>query len=174
MRQVVECDIPAASGLDPAFVSAAFFRHACAAPLRREAIGSAESFNAIFGHRPGWMKAILTGRNLLASLGGLAAPASGDLFKPDPGTDYRVGGRIGVWPIYMIGEAELIAGRDNTHLDFRVSVMRTGAPGARRIVVTTVCVAHNAFGRSYLRGVIPFHRWGLRHLVARAVEAGRL
>ena len=174
MTQVIECDIPAASRIDPALVSAAFFRHACFAPLQRETISSAECFNAIFGHRPTWMKLVLTGRNALASLAGLEAPAAGDLFKADVDTGYRVGDRIGVWPIYAISDDELVAGRDNSHLDFRVSVMRTTAAGRRSVVVSTVCVTHNAFGRAYLRGVIPFHRWGLRRLVASAVEAGRL
>lgn len=172
--KVFECDIPKTSGLDQNMLSAAFFRHACIAPLERETITSTECFNAIFGYRPTWMKLALTIRNMLASVGGLEAPAPRDLFKGDTDTNYRIGGRIGVWPIYAISDDELVAGRDNKHLDFRVSVMRTNAAGVRNVVVSTVCVAHNAFGRAYLRGVIPFHRWGLRRLIASAVGAGRL
>jgi Protein of unknown function (DUF2867) len=33
---------------------------------------------------------------------------------------------------------------------------------------------HNAFGRLYLAAVIPFHKFGVRNLMARAVDAQRL
>jgi hypothetical protein len=46
--------------------------------------------------------------------------------------------------------------------------------GTPSVVVSTVCWVHNAAGKAYLRLIIPFHRWGVRHLLKRAVRAGRL
>jgi hypothetical protein len=42
------------------------------------------------------------------------------------------------------------------------------------VVVSTLCTVHNAFGKLYLFVIIPFHRWGVRRLISRAVIAGRL
>ena len=35
------------------------------------------------------------------------------------------------------------------------------------LVVSTLCMVHNALGRLYLAAVIPFHKFGLRKLMAR-------
>jgi hypothetical protein len=42
------------------------------------------------------------------------------------------------------------------------------------VVVSTVCVVHNWHGRIYLFFVVPFHRWGVKLLLSRAIAAGRL
>ena len=42
------------------------------------------------------------------------------------------------------------------------------------VVVSTVCVVHNNFGKRYLFFVVPFHRWGVQRLIARAISAGRM
>ena len=78
------------------------------------------------------------------------------------------------WPIYYLGESELIAGRDNKHLDFRLSIHTHKSGQATFATVSTVCRAHNQFGRVYLRVIAPFHKWGVKRLLARAVSAGRL
>ncbi len=87
---------------------------------------------------------------------GLEAPAAADVLEPALRSDYRVGDVIGVWPTYHLSETELIAGRDNGHLDFRVSVLRD----EQTVAVSTVCNAHNVYGRLYLRVIVPFHRAG--------------
>ena len=85
-----------------------------------------------------------------------------------------MGESIGPWPIYFLGEVELVAGRDNKHLDFRLSVLKQGTGQAAYAVVSTVCRTHNAFGRTYLYLVVPFHKWGVQRLLSRAAQAGRL
>ncbi len=37
---------------------------------------------------------------------------------------YAVGDRIGPWPIFPISQKEIVAGRNNKHLDFRLSVLK--------------------------------------------------
>ena len=87
---------------------------------------------------------------------------------------YTVGDRIGPWPIFATGEQELIAGRDCGHLDFRLSVLKETTSGVPSVVISTVCTVHDRYSMSYLFFVVPFHRWGVRWLMERAIRAGRL
>ena len=76
--------------------------------------------------------------------------------------------------MFAISDNEVVAGRDNTHLDFRVSVLKASNGNGRRVVVTTLCKVHNLSGRIYLCFIVPFHKIGLRRLLTNAVIAGRL
>jgi hypothetical protein len=87
---------------------------------------------------------------------------------------YKVGDKIGPWPIFGLTEDELVAGRDNKHLDFRLSVLRETNGGSESAVISTVCTTHNAFGKLYLFFIVPFHKWGVQRLISRAMAAGRL
>ena len=124
---------------------------------------------------PLWMKLMLAARNRLALWGGLDAPKPMGIFNGERKSSYAVGDVIGVWPLFALTESELIAGRDNKHLDFRVSILKeaVGETGAV-VFVSTICVVHNWFGKAYLFFVLPFHRWGLKMLIARARCLGRL
>ena len=88
--------------------------------------------------------------------------------------NYKVGDTIGPWPIFALSATELIAGRDNSHLDFRLSVLRAQEEYKPVVIVSTICNVHNLYGKIYLFFIIPFHKWGVQKLIARAVEAGRL
>ena len=167
---VSPCDIPPTSQLDHDMIAAAYFRDAYRAPLRHQHPGVIPLFHAIFAHHPRWLKTILIIRNKIASWCGLDAPTAAEIMNPNIAPRYRVGDKIGVWPIFALTDTELIAGRDNPHLDFRVSVLREGDS----VVVSTICTTHNVFGKIYLTAIIPFHIWGVRHLLARAGRAGRL
>jgi hypothetical protein len=70
-------------------------------------------------------------------------------------------------------DAEIVTGGDDKH-DFRVSVRRLTDAGANRVALTTIVSPHNFFGRAYLFVILPFHRLGVRTLLANAVAAGRL
>ena len=71
----------------------------------------------------------------------------------------------------FLGADELVAGRDNKHMDFRLSIRKVRDDSGLSVVVSTLCIVHNAFGRFYLAAVISFHTFGLRNLMARAVDA---
>jgi hypothetical protein len=73
-----------------------------------------------------------------------------------------------------MNENEIVTGRDNKHIDFRLSVLKAAADDATDIVVSTICTVHNLFGKIYPVFVVPFHRWGVRLLMSRAVAARRL
>ena len=171
---VIECEIPTGSGLEQSFVKAAYFWDSYRAPLRRPHASIIDVFFAIFGHHPLWIKATLIVRNRIASLCGLAAPTASEIMNPAIRSSYAVGDKIGVWPIDYLTDTELVAGRNNKHLDFRLSVFRQGEGAAASVTVSTVCVVHNLAGKIYLFFIIPFHKWGVRQLLSNAVRAGRL
>ena len=167
---VVSGPFPAESHMEPERLAAADYWDSFRAPLTRTDAGVTDLFHAVLGHHPMWLKRVLIARNAVARQFGLEAPVAADVLEPALRSDYRVGDVIGVWPTYHLSENELIAGRDNGHLDFRVSVLRD----EQTVAVSTVCNAHNVYGRLYLRVIVPFHRAGLRWLMARAVRSGRL
>ena len=171
---VVECDVPRHSALGKALIERADFRDAYCAPLSRADLSVVEIFFAIFSHRPGWMKLMLIARNKVAALAGLEVPATSEIVNMEKRDRYFVGEKIGPWPIFFLGADELVAGRDNKHMDFRVSIMKVHDGTGSSVVVSTLCMVHNRFGQYYLSTIIPFHKFGLRRLMASALAAQRL
>src|SRR5436190_818160 len=171
---VIERELPPGSALSGDAIGHAYFHDSYRAPLSREKLGIVEVFFALFGHTPIWMKLILIVRNAAARVVGLEAPTVDEIMKPVARSEYRVGEKIGPWPIFFITDNEIVAGRNNKHLDFRVSVLKVVDGGATSVVVSTVCSVHNVFGKFYLFFIVPFHRAGVRSLRANAVAAKRL
>jgi hypothetical protein len=171
---VTECEVPASSALDRELVGHCDFRDSYRVPLSHPELGMAEIFFAVFGHTPFPMKAMLILRNALARLAGLEAPTLAEIMKPEIRSAYRVGDKIGPWPVFFVGDNEIIAGRDNKHMDFRLSVLRVRNGDATDVVVSTVCSVHNLFGKVYLFLIVPFHRAGVQTLLKRAVHDRRL
>jgi len=170
----VECDVPEASALQPQLVAIAYFRDSYRASLTSPPPGVVEIFFGIFGHHPRWIKLALVLRNRVAKSCGLAVPAESDILEPPRKETYQVGDIIGPWPIFSVNENELIAGRNNGHLDFRLSILRELEGQSPSVVVSTICVVHNWIGKVYLFFIVPFHRWGVKYIIARALRAGRL
>ena len=155
-------------------IERADFRDAYRVPLRRPDLGVVDIFFGVFAHRPAWMNLMLIARNEAAALAGLETPTTSEIVTLEKRARYAVGEKIGPWPIFFLGADELVAGRDNKHMDFRLSIRKVRDDSGLSVVVSTLCMVHNAFGRFYLAAVIPFHKFGLRNLMARAVDAQRL
>lgn len=171
---VIECDVPASSVLERDAVAFCDFRDSYRVPLSRPELGMADIFFAVFGHTPLWMKGMLVLRNAAMRLVGLEVPTVAEIMRPEVRKAYRAGDKIGPWPVFFVGDKEIIAGRDNKHMDFRLSVLKIEEGDVADVVVTTVCSVHNLFGRIYLAFVVPFHRAGVQILLSRAVRSGRL
>jgi hypothetical protein len=170
----IECDVPLESALRPELVAAAYFTDSYRAPLTNPPAGVVDIFFGIFGHHPRWIKFALLVRNWIASRFGLAVPAKEDIVAPSRRQYYKVGDTIGAWPIFSVTDTELIAGQDNGHLDFRLSILRELEGPSPSVVVSTICVVHNWFGKAYLFFIVPFHKWGVKYIIMRALRAGRL
>ena len=133
-----------------------------------------EIFFGVFGHTPLWAKLLLVARNAVAKLAGLEVATVAEIMNVDIKSTYNVGDKICPWPIFSISEDEIVAGRNNKHLDFRLSVLKEATGGAASVVVSTVCSVHNLFGKVYLFFIVPFHRYGVRGLISNAVAAKRI
>lgn len=155
-------------------VDAAYFFDAYRASLQDAGLGVVEIFFAVFGHHPMWLKRVLVARNSIARWCGLEAPTRSEIMVLSMRPPYAIGDKIGPWPLFNLTDNELVAGRDNKHLDFRLSVFKEPRGATTDVVVSTICTTHNAFGRLYLFFIIPFHKWGVRYLIARAIAAGRI
>jgi hypothetical protein len=171
---VIECDVPSRSVLDRDLIANSHFHDSYRTPLTRPELGIVDIFFAFFGHEPLWMKLTLVARNAVARLAGLEAPTVAEIMTPEVKTYYSVGEKIGPWPIFFLGDNEIVAGRNNKHMDFRVSVLKAVDGDAPSVVVSTVCTVHNLFGKIYLFFIVPFHRKGVQLLMSKAVMAKRV
>jgi Protein of unknown function (DUF2867) len=171
---VIACEIPSTSVLDRRLIEAAYFRDSYRAPLSRTRASVVDIFFGLFGHHPMWVKILLIVRNRIASFCGLDAPTASEIINLEIKSSYGIGDKIGVWPIFSLTETELVAGRDNKHLDFRLSVLKVMNGESGSVVVSTLCTVHNAFGKLYLLFIIPFHKWGVQRLMSKAIMEGRL
>lgn len=100
---------------------------------------------------PGWARFLLQIRAIVTAPFGLSQEG------PDS-TD-----KVGIFPVESDNQEELIAGFNDKHLDFRVSVMSK----AGRVFLATWVHPHNIGGRLYLNAIMPFHILISRNALAR-------
>ncbi|ALL14901.1 DUF2867 domain-containing protein [Caulobacter henricii] len=174
MTRVQSTPFPDSSRLAEIFPTGAWFQDSYVAPLTRSDLSMPDLFFAIFAHHPDWLKALLMVRNRVAARFGLEVPSDADIRNPVQRADYRVGETIGPWPIFALWPEELVAGRDNGHLNFRLSISRQMGPGGPTVTVSTVCHPHGLAGKAYLLAVAPFHKLGVTGLLADAAAHGRI
>ena len=90
---------------------------------------------------PGWAQVLSAMRNVIVAPLGLRTDAPKDQDC------------VGIFPVEMENDREVIAGFDDKHLNFRVSVMSQGGT----VFLATWVHRHNLFGRLYLATIMPFH-----------------
>ena len=144
------------------------------APLRHGDLAMHEIYLALFAHPPNWFRQLLILRDRIVAPFGLRPSGAADRKPIEIKPAYAVGEKIARFTLFGQDDAEIVTGGDDKHLDFRVSVRRWTDAGVDRVALTTMVSPHNFFGRAYLFVILPFHRLGVRTLLANAVEAGRL
>lgn len=105
---------------------------------------------------PGWARGLMNIRRLITAPFGLLQDG------PDNGD------KIGFFPVDRETETEVIAGFNDRHLDFRVSVLSENGT----VSLATWVHPHNLGGRIYLRLILPFHVAISRNALARVARAG--
>jgi hypothetical protein len=171
---VIECEVPSGSALSRELVEHAYYQDAYRVPLRHRELGVVDIFFAVFAHQPLWMKLLLIVRNKVVALVGLTGSTASEVLNIKIRSHYAVGEKIGRWRIFALGESEVVAGGDDRHLDFRVSVLKAAEGDETSVIVSTVCEVHNLAGKIYLFFVVPLHRYGVRKLLTNALAAQRL
>ena len=104
---------------------------------------------------PGWAKFLLIIRRLIT------APFGLDNDGPD------VADKVGIFPVESESDQELIAGFDDKHLNFRVSVLSLDG----QVSLATWVAPHNIGGRIYLTAILPFHIAIARNALVRVAQA---
>jgi len=74
--------------------------------------------------------------------------------------------KLGPFPVESDNEQELIAGFDDKHQEFRVSVMSL----ENQIYLATWVHTHNVGGRIYLQTILPFHTLLVREALVRVQQ----
>ena len=171
---IVECGVPSTSALGREVIESAYFCDSYRAPLMRRDLEISDIYAAVFAHLPLTMKLLLIVRNTIVRPLGLRAPAAAAIMRAELKGRYAVGEKVGLWSIFFIDENEIIAGANDRHQDFRVSVLRVSDADGASVVVSTICKVHNLFGKIYLFFIVPYHRHGVKTLLRNAVAAGRL
>lgn len=104
---------------------------------------------------PGWAQALVQLRRAVTAPFGL---------KNDPPADAK--DVIGIFPVESESARELIAGFDDKHLNFRISVMQEDG----LLTLATWVRPHNFGGRIYLKTIMPFHILIARDALARVAK----
>jgi hypothetical protein len=103
----------------------------------------------MYGHSPRWIQMLIALRNALVAPFGLKTSGAGD--------NSRLG-MIGLFPVINETPERLVAGFNDSHLDFRVVIDVGAANNGRQVTATTLVKTHNRLGRCYLAAIKPFHR----------------
>ncbi len=105
---------------------------------------------------PGWARFLLKIRKFVTAPFGLLndGPASPD--------------KVGIFPVEVETERELIAGFNDRHLNFRVSVVSEDG----QVFLATWVHPHNIGGQIYLKAILPFHILISRNALARVSLQG--
>lgn len=98
---------------------------------------------------PFWARWLLLLRNILVAPLGLT-------------NEFAEGDRIGPFPIDQRTDDEIILGLDDSHLNFRISILTTGTEA----YCATWVHRNNTLGRIYLAVVMPFHVLIVRNAVS--------
>jgi hypothetical protein len=103
----------------------------------------------MMARQPRWAEALLSLRNMLVAPLGLKTSGASPATPRD---------MIGIFPVVSETPDRLIAGFNDSHLDFRIVVDVTAPGGVRQVTATTLVLTHNWLGRTYLAIILPFHR----------------
>ena len=105
---------------------------------------------------PGWARFLLVIRRIVTAPFGLSQDGPD---APD---------KVGPFPVELDTDSEMIAGFNDRHLEFRVSVLSRDG----RVSLATWVHPHNLGGRLYLAAIMPFHIMVARNARARVAKHG--
>ena len=127
-------------------------------------VNAREACTRMVLHGPRWIDALTRLRNILVTPFGLKKSGEG---APAPG------GLIGLFPVLSETPERLVAGFDDSHLDFRIVVEVAGEAVLRHVTLTTLVRTNNLLGRTYLAFITPFHKLVARSMMGRLAEPAR-
>ncbi|RAS24721.1 DUF2867 domain-containing protein [Paraburkholderia bryophila] len=125
----------------------------------------------VFAHQARWVGRLTSLRDTIVGRFGLKTTQQLRT-QTSPGSRDH----IEFFRIYTRSAREIILGENDSHLDFRLSVLqqiRESEDGrSRYLILSTVVHCHNALGRFYILAIAPFHRLVVRSSLRSAARAG--
>jgi len=124
--------------------------------------------NAFFVSSPKWIGLLLSFRNKIVSLFGLK---TGHSISKEKKLIIEKGEQIGLFKIFDKTENEIILGEDDKHLDFRVSLfLDSHTQHKKKLIISTIVVFNNWFGKVYFLPVKPFHKVIVRNMLKNTIQ----
>lgn len=113
----------------------------------------------IFSALPDWGEMLLAFRNTIVKPFGLDVTGTRPERLNDPTVQYEIGDKAVLFPVVDRNDSEIVMAKNDTHLDFKCSVLAEKAGKELCIVsLTTIVSFHNKFGRLYFSLIKPFHK----------------
>ena len=144
-----------------ALLPGAQFIDAYSVTIGDNALDAREAATRMVEHGPRWIGTLMRLRNIVVTPFGLKTPAPGGSARGD---------RIGSFPVLSETPARIVAGFDDSHLDFRIVVDVVDGAAGRRVIASTLVLTHNRLGRTYLAAIMPFHRLVVRAMLGRVAQ----
>jgi hypothetical protein len=138
-----------------ALLAGAQFADAFGLEVDGRALDARQAAERMMGRAPRWIGALTALRNILVAPFGLKT--SGASTTPRD--------MIGIFPVISQTPDRLVAGFNDSHLDFRVVVDVATRGAGQEVIATTLVKTHNWLGRTYLAIILPFHRLVVRSLL---------
>ena len=143
-----------------AVIAGAQFIDAFSVTVEGSALDARTAAERMFNRSPRWVLSLLALRDLIVKPFGLTTSKNARHLSSN---------RVGMFPVISDTPERIVAGFDDSHLDFRAIVDVAGAGRGQRVTATTVVLTHNRFGRTYLTLIAPFHRLVVRSALRRLV-----
>lgn len=130
---------------------------------------------AFFAGKPGWLRPLLSFKNIFTTLLGLPSPFAGLDEKQNWWYDARQGKLVSL-PLQLFSHSaeEIVLGADEKHLSFRVSFFLEKHPSSahkKRLSLTTMVQFNTARGRLSFLPVQPLHKMIVPALLRSAVRS---
>ncbi|MBV6322283.1 DUF2867 domain-containing protein [Duganella violaceipulchra] len=124
----------------------------------------------IFANQPAWIGKLTSLRDVIVARFGLKTARHLATLAHVAKAE-----RLGIFKVYSTSETEVVVGEDDTHLDFRLSILCSAGPepdSGRALTLSTVVHCHNRLGRVYIFCIAPFHRMVVKASLRRAARIG--
>lgn len=139
-----------------AFLPGAQFADAFSITTDARALTAREAADRMLGRSPWWVEALMKLRDAIVTPLGLKTAKSARHDKVE---------KVGFFPLLSETPQQLVAGFNDSHLDFRVVIDVVRTESGQRITATTIVLMHNWIGRTYLTIIKPLHRMVVRSML---------
>ncbi len=164
IRKVSQSRLPEKSTIKK-FICKINYEDTFAVKLNKTGISIEHIYLSVFAHSPKWVNRLLNLRNKIVKPFGIKTHSE-EMKKEN----LKIGEKTGIFKIYAIYEHEIIAGEDEKHLDFRVSVLKNEGI----LTISTLVHYNNWFGKLYFFIVQPFHKIIVKSMMKNAVKNNRV